>query len=72
MHCICCLDHSGNLLVRIKSKINDLLFPYFSQILLIVNQSYMSEYGIGIWTGLSYGISGIMGIFSAHKTTTCT
>ena len=44
----------------------------FPQILMIVNQSYMSEYGIGIWTGLAYGISGIMGIFSAHKTTTCT
>ena len=74
LHCICCLDHSGNWLLQHSSKmiISSCPRDIFCQILLIVNQSYMSEYGIGIWTGLSYGISGIMGIFSANKTTTCT
>ena len=66
------------LIIQVKlillSKSDDLSpkKDYFPQILMIVNQSLLSEYGIGIWTGLSYGISGIMAIFSAHKTTTCT
>lgn len=44
-----------------------------SQVILIAIERYGSaSIGVGIWSGVFYGIAGAIGLFSAYRTTGCT
>ena len=43
------------------------------QVILIAIESYgPSDIGVGIWSGVFYGVAGAIGIYSAYRTTGCT
>jgi len=43
-----------------------------AQIILMTTDQELSNVGCGIWSGLVFGVAGVMGVFSSRKTTRCT
>ena len=56
---------------NLHQKVDNLV--YLPQVILIAVERYgTGAIGVGIWSGVFYGVAGAIGLYSAYRTTGCT